>query len=202
MKDNVKILKNVKIGKDAQIQDFVIIGVPPKGKSEGELETIIGDNAIIRSHSVIYAGNKIGDNFQTGHGVTIREQNVIGSNVSIGTKSVIEHHVKIEDNVRIHSQAFVPEFCLLKKNSWIGPKVVFTNAKYPKSMDAKKTLRGPIVEEDAKIGANSTILPGVTIGKGSLIGAGSVVAKNIPAKKVATGNPAEVIKDIGSLKAY
>jgi len=57
---------------------------------------VIGDGAVIRSHTVIYAGNRIGRGFQTGHGVMIRESNTIGDEVSIGTGSVIEHHVVIE----------------------------------------------------------------------------------------------------------
>ena len=202
MKDTFIIHKNVTIGDNAKIGDFVIIGLPPNDKGDGELETIIGDGAVIRSHTVIYAGNKIGNNFQTGNAANIREENEIGDNVSIGTKSVVEHHVKIEDNVRIHSQAFVPEFCILKKNSWIGPNVVLTNARYPKSVNAKKNIKGVILEENSKVGANSTILPGVTVGKNSLVGAGSVVVKDVPANKVTAGNPAKVIKDIDTLNEY
>jgi UDP-3-O-[3-hydroxymyristoyl] glucosamine N-acyltransferase len=130
--DHYKLYPNVQLGLNVQIEDFVIIGKPPAGKKDGELITIIGDNAVIRSHTVIYAGNKIGDDFQTGHHVTIRENNEIGSNVSIGTGSCIEHHVGIANHVRIHSQAFIPEYSILKESCWIGPNVVLTNALYPK----------------------------------------------------------------------
>ncbi len=82
---NYKIYKNVKTGKNCEIGIYVVIGFPPKGKKDGDLETIMGDNAIIRSHTVIYAGNEIGDNFQTGHGTFLREVNKIGNNVSVGT---------------------------------------------------------------------------------------------------------------------
>ena len=64
---------NVKLGKNCIIEDFVIIGAPPKDYSAGEIETIIGDDSIIRSHTVIYAGNRIGINFQTGNKENIRE---------------------------------------------------------------------------------------------------------------------------------
>ena len=158
--DTCRIYPNVELGPGAEIGEFVIIGLPPRGKAAGQLATVIGSNAVIRSHTVIYAGNVIGDEFQTGHAAMVRELNKIGHNVSIGTHTVIEHHVNIEDDVRIHSQAFIPEYSVLEQACWIGPNVVFTNALYPRSAGAKHHLNGPRICRDAKIGANSTLLPG------------------------------------------
>lgn len=188
------IYPGVKLGKNVVIEDFCIVGNPPHGVIVGELETSIGDDAIIRSGTVIYAGNKIGKKFQTGNKANIREQNDIGDNVSVGTLSVVEHHVTIEDNVRVHTQVFIPEYSILKKNSWVGPNVVFTNASYPKSKNVKTELAGPILHENAIIGANSTLLPGVHVGKDSIVGAGSVVTRNVEPGHVVAGNPAKFIK--------
>lgn len=199
MNEKYKIHENVDIGEGAVIGDFVIIGEPPRGMKPGELKTRIGKNATIRSHTVIYAGNTIGDNFQTGHHVTIREENKIGDNVSIGTSSVVEHDVRIGDDVRIHSQAFIPEETILEAGCWIGPKVVITNAKYPLSPRVKSSLKGATVRKNAKIGANATLLPGVIIGENALIGAGTLVTKDVPAGKVVVGNPGQPIKDISEL---
>ena len=193
----VIILPNVEIGQNIIIEDYCIIGVPFR-EYNGE-KTIIGDNSIIRSHTVIYAGNIIGNNFQTGNKANIRELNSIGDNVSIGTLSVIEHHVQIDNNVRIHSQAFIPEYSTLKEGCWIGPNVVFTNALYPNSKNAKETLQGAIVEENAIVGANCTILPGIRIKQESLIGAGSVVTKDVSKRSVVVGNPARPINSIDKL---
>lgn len=189
-------------GKGCVVEDFVIIGAPPKGCVPGELETLIGDNAVIRSHTVIYAGNKIGNNFQTGNKTNIRELNEIGDDVSIGTLSVIEHHVKIGNGVRVHTQAFVPEYCIFEDECWIGPNVVLTNAKYPNSPNAKADLAGVHIMKNAKIGANATVLPGITIGKNALVGAGSVITKDVSDGAVVVGNPANVVKTIENIKAY
>src|SRR5207247_5872032 len=145
-----KIYQNVQLGLDSIIEDFCIVGTPPLGAADGELATTIGDRAVIRSHTVVYAGNVIGRNFQTGNKVNIRELNDIGDNVSVGTLSVIEHHVKIGNNVRIHTQAFVPEFSVLEDGCWLGPNVVLTNAKYAGSPGRTYELAGPRMRQCAK----------------------------------------------------
>lgn len=192
--ETTKIFKGVTLGKNVVIEDFCLIGVPPKGAVEGQYETIIGDNALIRSHSVIYAGNVIGDQFQCGNKANIREHNRIGHSVSIGTLSVVEHHVLIEDEVRLHTQVFIPEYSILKARSWVGPNVAFTNAKFPNTKEAKENLVGPTLEEGARVGANSTILPGVIIGREALVGAGSVVTKDVAPGQTVAGNPAKILK--------
>jgi acetyltransferase-like isoleucine patch superfamily enzyme len=199
MKDRYRIFASVSLGLNAIIEDYCVIGVPPRGKEEGELKTVIGDDAYLRSHTVIYAGNTIGKNFQTGNKVNVRELNEIGDSVSVGTLSVIEHHVTIGNNVRIHSQAFIPEYSVIEDGAWLGPNVVLTNAKYPLSPGVKDNLKGPIVKKGAKIGANSTVLPGIVIGANALIGAGSVVVQDVPDNAVVVGNPARVIKQIKDL---
>lgn len=193
------IRKGVDLGHNSLVEEYCILGVPPRGKDEGDLRTVIGAGAHVRSHTVIYAGNTIGKNFQTGNKVNIRELNQIGDDVSIGTLSVIEHHVTIGDKVRIHTQVFIPEYSVIEEGAWIGPHVVLTNAKYPHSPDAKSNLVGPTVKKGAKIGANATILPGVVIGEHALVGAGSVVVDDVPDKAVVVGNPARVIKQISEL---
>lgn len=199
MSYDFKLYNGAMLGDGSIVEDWCVIGIAARGQGENELKTVIGPDAHIRSHTVIYAGNRIGSDFQTGNKVNIRELNVIGDSVSIGTLSVIEHHVHIGNNVRIHSQVFIPEYSVLEDNAWIGPNVVLTNAKYPLSPGVKENLNGPIIKRGAKLGANSTILPGVIVGEGALVGAGAVVVKDVPAGCVVAGNPARVIKKVKEL---
>jgi len=197
-----KRYKNVFVGENSIIEDFVILGKPPRGYRDGELKTVIGNNSTIRSGSVIYAGNEIGDNFHCGHSTIIRENNKIGAYVSVGSNSCIEHHNEIQNNVRMHSQVFIPEYSLICEDSWIGPNVVLTNAVYPKSVDVKVNLKGPIIMNDAIIGANSTILPGVVVGRAAIVGAGAVVTKDVNDGDVVVGNPAKRINTRNMIQQY
>src|SRR3989338_4830212 len=121
------MIKSYVCGKNSKIEENVVIGSAPyDGKFK---KTKVGDNALIRSFTIIYCGNQIGDGFRTGHNVLIRENNRIGNNVSIGSGAEIGFQTIIEDNVRIHSGSFIPEFTILRKNCWLGPHVVITNSK-------------------------------------------------------------------------
>jgi acetyltransferase-like isoleucine patch superfamily enzyme len=202
MTDFVRIYPNVKLPDNALIDDFVILGKPPRGSESGELELVIGAGCTIRSHTVIYAGNTIGDGFQTGHTVNIRESNTIGNNVSIGTHSVVEHHVTIEDDVRLHTHVFVPEYSVLERGCWLGPAVIITNARYPRSQNVQDRLKGAYIGAGAKVGAGVVLLPGVHIGVNALIGAGAVVTKDVPANAVVVGNPARQINTVDNIEFY
>ncbi len=202
MSEFVRIYAGVHLPEDAQVEDFVVLGKPPRGSEPGELPLIFGAGCIIRSHSIIYAGNTIGNHFQTGHGVMVRENNQIGDGVSIGTQSVIEHHVTIGNRVRIHTHVFVPEYTVLEEGCWLGPRVVITNARYPLSKGVKDNLQGAVIERGAIIGANATLLPGVRIGAYALVGAGSVVTKDVPSGKVVAGNPAREINTLDQIDVY
>jgi acetyltransferase-like isoleucine patch superfamily enzyme len=187
------------LGNGTYVGPYCIVGVGAGGVGESDRPTVIGESSVLRSHVIVYGGVEIGSRFQAGHGVLIREDTTIGEDVSIGSGSVIEHHVRIGSRARVHSNVFVPEFTVIEEDAWLGPNVVCTNAKYPRSPGVKEHLVGPTIMSHAKIGANATLLPGVTIGRGALVGAGSVVTRDVPANAVVAGNPARVLKSLEEL---
>ena len=162
-------------------------------------ELIIGSDATIRPFTTLYSGSTIGDRLQTGQGASIREDNVLGDDVSIGTNAVLEFGNRIGNRVRIHSGCFL-ELVTIEDDVFVGPNVVFTDDPHPMGCAHYTECRGgATVRRLARIGANSTILPGVVIGENSLVGAGSVVVRDVPAGTVVVGNPARVIRRVDEL---
>lgn len=199
---NYKIYPNVVLGKGSTIKDFCVIGEPPRGKNPGELKLVIGKNALIRPLTVIYAGSVIGDNFQTGTHVYIRENNKIGNNVIIGSGAKLEQGHKIGNNVTIHTACILGEYSVIEDNAWIGPNVIFYNDLHPPCPKYRECVGAPVIKKNAKIGARSSIFPGVSIGENSIVGANSLVTKNVPADSVVLGSPAKVVKKVDELKCF
>lgn len=192
MEEQKKIYQNVSLGANPDIGSWVELGLPPRGQHPGDFSLVIGDNATIRSHTIIYAATKIGNNFSTGHGARIQPFVSIGDNVSIGSGTEIEHHVTIGNNVRIHSNCFIAQGTVIRDGVRISPNAAITSTKHPLLPEELKNRRGPEIGENVYIGIGVTILSHLTIGKGSLIGSGSVVTKDVPEGVVMIGTPARV----------
>lgn len=187
-KDNPDNFGINKIGEGGHIFEDVALGFPSREnlKKNSFNGVTIGKNCVIRPGTVIYCDVLIGDNFSSGHDVMVREKTVIGDNVSVGSRCIIEGNCSIGSNVSLQSLVYIPTNVVIEDDVFIGPNAVLTNDQYPPNGE----IKGPVIKKGASIGANATILPGVIIGEGSLVGAASVVTKNVPANTLAVGNPA------------
>ncbi|MBP2133093.1 acetyltransferase-like isoleucine patch superfamily enzyme [Methanomicrobium sp. W14] len=178
------------VGEGGRIFNDVVLGFPSReqiGKNDFT-GVNIGKNCVLRPGTVIYSDVKIGDNFSSGHHVMIREKTFIGDNVSVGSNCIIEGNCTFGNNVSLQSLVYIPTNVLIEDNVFIGPNTVLTNDPYP----PHGGIKGPVIKKGASIGANATILPGITIGEGSLVGAAAVVTKDVPAGTLAVGNPARI----------
>jgi len=198
--ENAIILGRTVIGKDTYVGENVIIGYPIEKTlrsllaatsaleriSEASKGAKIGRGCIIRSGTVIYENVIMKDHVRTGHNVLIREGSVIGEGSLIGTGTILDGTVKIGNRVNIQSNAYLPHLTVIEDDVFIAPNVCFTNDPYPRS----GRLIGVRVEREAIICANVTLLPGIRIGKRSVVGAGSVVTEDVPNDSVVLGNPA------------
>lgn len=119
---------------------------------------------------------------------------IIGQNCNICSHCLIENDVTIGNNVTIKSGVQVWDGISIENNVFIGPNVTFTNDKSPRSKEYPESFLKTVIKANASIGANATILPGITIGEYAMVGAGSVVTHNVPAHTTVIGNPAKEIK--------
>jgi len=194
--DNTIIFDNVVIQDNVTIAHNCVIG-EPLNDYYTSIEysnpiTKIGANCLIRSHSIIYAGNILGDSVSTGHRVTLREYNQIGHHSVIGTLSDIQGNVSIGQYCRLHSNVHISQFSTVGDFVYIYPYVAITNDPYPPSND----LKGGTIGDYTTIAVHCIILSGFIVGKNCLLSANSVVKNNLPDYSLAMGDPAKQVMDV------
>ncbi|MGV7092673.1 acyltransferase [Siccibacter turicensis] len=138
----------------------------------------IGENTRIWQYSVVLPGAKI------------------GKDCNICALTFIENDVVIGDRVTIKNGVYIWDGISIEDDVFVGPNVTFTNDKMPRSKCHPKKYAQTIVKKGASIGANATILPGLTLGEGCMVGAGAVVVKDVPPNVIVIGNPAVIVKEI------
>ena len=151
----------------------------------------------VHETSVIDEGALIGPSTKIWHFCHISSSAIIGQSCMLGQNVYIGPNVIIGDRVRIQNNACIYEGVIIEDDVFVGPSVVFTNVKEPRAyLNQKEKFLKTIVKKNASIGANSTIVCGITIREDAMIGAGSVVTKDIPAQELWYGNPAKFIRKV------
>ena len=140
----------------------------------------IGKNTNIWQFCVVFPEAKIGDNCNICANVLIENEVTVGNNVTVKSGVQLWDGITVEDDV------------------FIGPNATFTNDLFPRSKNSDWKLSKTVIKKGSSIGANATILCGITIGENAMIGAGSVVTKDVPAGEVWYGNPARFIRRIAT----
>lgn len=160
----------------------------PKQKTSASADVEIHPTAIIDPGAKIGNGTRIWHWVHVCGGANIGERCSLGQNVFVGNKVCIGNNVKIQNNVSVYDNV------ILEDDVFCGPSMVFTNVYNPRSaVPRKDKYRDTVVKKGASIGANATIVCGVTIGRYAFIGAGAVVTKDIPDYALMVGNPARQI---------
>lgn len=134
----------------------------------------------------------VGEGTSVWHFAILLADVVIGKNCNIGSRVEIGRGTTIGDNTRISSGVFLPSNSKIGSNVFVAPNVTFTDDRYPRANNDRYMAEPPILEDGCSVGAGSVILPGIRIGAGALVGAGSVVTKDVPPKGHVRGEPARV----------
>ena len=202
--DFVTIYPEVIIKKDTEIFEGAVIGKPPKSTisfsrkiSSKKIITEIGKECIISSNAIIYNNVKIGDNTLIGDNASIREQCIIGNECIVGRNVTLNYNVHVGNSTKILDGSVITGNMNIGNNVFISALVATTN---DNNMGSKgyddNFVKGPIIEDNVAIGAGANILPSIKIGEGSIVGAGAVVTKNVPKKKLVMGIPAKIIRNL------
>lgn len=203
---NVVVYEGTVLGQNVIIGDNAVIGKPPfRAKhsaitKEQELPpAVIGDNVRIGANAVIYRGCRLGNDVFVGDLATIRENVTVGDGTIVGRGVTIENKCTIGKRCKIETEAYICALTTIGDFCFIAPCACFTNDNFlGRTRERFKHHKGPTLQRGARIGANATLLPGVTIGEDALVGAGSVVTRDVPARKIVIGNPAHVLRDVAA----
>ena len=201
---NVVIRNGTMIGDNVRIDDNTVIGKRPMRASISTLKeeinlpfTYIGNNCLIGANTVIYIGADIANDVLVADLASIRENTSIGEYTIIGRGVTIENMVFIGKRCKLESNCYITAYSDLGDYVFIAPGVVTSNDNYlGRTEERFKHFKGVTVRRGGRIGAGAVILPGKVIGEDALVAAGSVVTKDVSARKVVMGAPARVIRDV------
>lgn len=179
-------MSRVELGENVAVDDDATLGYE---YADDVSPTVVGDDSTIRSGTILYCDVDVGAGFVTGHDALVREHTTVGEDVLLGSQSILDGRVSVGSAVSIQTGVYVPPESELGDRVFLGPNAVLTNDPHPLRRDAD--LDGPVLGDDVSIGANATVLPGVSIGDGAFVAAGSVVTDDVPAEQLAIGVPAQ-----------
>lgn len=198
-------LGKVTIGAHCIIDRDVIIGHPPKDilRTQGEnhsLATRIGPRCILRSGVIIYATASISRDVEIGHHVVVRERAQIGEKTKVGAFTEIDPDVRIGRECRIVGLAKIANKTVIGARVFAGPGLVTANRRFGKGFleghADDDPMDPPVIEDGVLIGPHVTLNPGVRLGRGSIIAAGSVVTRNIAPGSIVMGIPGRVVGSV------
>jgi len=179
-------MTRAELGRDVEVDQGATVGYV---YDEDAGPAVVGDDATVRSGTIVYCDVELGAGFSSGHHALVRERTRTGENVALGTKSVLDGRVEVGDDVSIQTGVYVPPETEVGSRVFLGPNAVLTNDPYP--LRREVALDGPTLGDDVSVGANATVLPGVTVGDGAFVAAGAVVTDDVPPDTLAVGVPAE-----------
>jgi UDP-2-acetamido-3-amino-2,3-dideoxy-glucuronate N-acetyltransferase len=190
------------LGSDVRLGDGCVIGKPPvlaagssaRGEQPGPAR--LGDGVAVGAGAVVLAGAELGAGCVVGDQAHIRERTSIGAGSVVGRGASVENDVRIGERVRLQTNAYITAWSVVEDDVFVAPGVITTNDPTAGRREAGQELRGPTLRRACRIGAGAVLLPGVEVGEEALVAAGAVVTADVPARAVAMGVPARVVRQV------
>jgi acetyltransferase-like isoleucine patch superfamily enzyme len=201
---NVVIHPGTILGDGVHVGDNSVLGRSPRPASTStvteasELPGLkVGAETIIGSGVVLYSGSRIGDDCLIADQSFVREKCVIGDAVIVGRGVTVENETTIGSYTKIQSQAYITAWTTIEDHVFVAPCVVTTNDNFMgRTAERFKYRKGPTIRQGARVGANTTLLPGITIGREAFVAAGSVVTRDVPDETLVMGSPARPLRAV------
>ena len=189
--EGVKVLEHAVVGKQPSLS-------PRSTAKREELPPAeIGDDTIVSTGAVVFAGAKVGARVILGDQSCVRERVTVGDDVVIGRGSLVENDTTIGAMTKIQAEAYITAYSTLEEQVFIAPCVVTTNDNFMGRTERRHELiKGPTIRRGARIGGGAILLPGIEIGEEAFVGAGAVVTKDVERRMLVVGNPARVMRQV------
>ena len=191
------------LGEGVKVLEGAVVGKQPTlsprstAKREPLPPATIGDGTIVSTGAIVFAGSTVGARVILGDQSCVRERVEIGDDVVLGRGSYIENDTTVGALTKIQAEAYITAYSTLEDNVFIAPCVVTTNDNWMGRTEKRfGNVIGPTIRRGARVGGGAILCPGVEIGEEAFVGAGAVVTKDVPARKVVVGNPARVLRDV------
>jgi acetyltransferase-like isoleucine patch superfamily enzyme len=189
--DGVRVLEHAVVGKQPTL------GPKSTAKREPLPPTVVGAGTVISTGAVVFAGSELGAGCIVGDQACVRERVRLADDVVVGRGSLVENDTTIGALTKIQADAYITAYSTLEDNVFIAPCVVTTNDNFMGRTEKRHELvKGPTIRRGARVGGGAILCPGVEIGEEAFVGAGAVVIRDVPARKLVVGNPARVLRDV------
>jgi acetyltransferase-like isoleucine patch superfamily enzyme len=189
--DGVKVLEGAVVGKQPSLSPR------STAKREPLPPTELGDGTIVSTGAIVFAGTTIGARVILGDQSCVRERVRVGDDVVIGRGSLVENDTTIGARTKIQAEAYITAYCELEEDVFVAPCVVTTNDNFMGRTERRRELvKGPTIRRGARIGGGAILCPGIEVGEEAFVGAGAVVTKDVPPRKLVVGSPARVLRDV------
>jgi acetyltransferase-like isoleucine patch superfamily enzyme len=196
---NVVIHGLVEVASGAVIQDNVILGKVARLAAHSTASRdlpdplVVGEGAAVCSAAIVFAGARLGAGVIIGDQAYVRERSSIGERSVVGRGSAVDNDVTIGDRVRIQTMVYLTAYSLVEDDVFIGPTVSTYNDDTMSRHDPEYDVRGATIRRAARIGGGAKLRPGIEIGEEAFVAMGSVVTRDVPARRLVRGVPARVV---------